>query len=97
MDQTILQSEFFSHGLRRYEAIKSHDKATELDPNNAYAWYNRACSNVRKGGIEKAFSDLEKAIEIDGDKYIGYAKEDEGFDDIRNYKHLKLIKNTGNA
>ncbi|MFY9798179.1 MAG: hypothetical protein WAK17_17855 [Candidatus Nitrosopolaris sp.] len=46
--------------------------------------------------VEKALSDLEKAIEIGGDIYIKYAKEDQDFDDIRSLLRFKmLIKNTG--
>ena len=61
----------------------------------AQAWYNIAILNVKKYDIEKALSDLEKAVEIGGDVYIRDAREDRGFDDIRNHERFKkLIKNT---
>ena len=53
-------------------------------------------ANVRKGDIGKGLSNLKKAIEVGGDTYIRYAREDQDFNSIRNIESFKgLIKNTG--
>ena len=83
--------------LARYEdAIKSYEEAIRIKPDDADAWYNLASSNVRKGDIGKGLSNLKKAIEVGGDTYIKYAREDHDFNSIRNIESFKgLIKNTG--
>ena len=74
------------------EAIKCYDEAIKIKPDYANAWFNRACSNVRKGEIENALSDLEKAIRTGGEKYIGYARDEEDFKDIsKDPRFIRLL------
>lgn len=55
---------FINRGMRR-EALLDYDKAVELDPNNVYAWANRAITRVQAGNLAGARSDLDKAEAID--------------------------------
>jgi len=55
------------------EAIAEFNKAIEIDPDFADAYYNRGIANSKKGNLEKAISDYSKAIEInprDSDAYF---------------------------
>lgn len=56
----------------------------------ASAWYNRACSKVKKGDIEDGLDDLKKAIGIDKN-YIELAKQDKDFGGIRNDERFKAL------
>jgi tetratricopeptide (TPR) repeat protein len=77
--------------LSKYqEAIESFDKAIEIDPKHAEAWYNRACGEIRKGKIESGLEDLKKAIEIDT-VWIDSAEKDEDFESIRNDERFKRV------
>jgi len=46
------------------EAVNCFDKAIELDPNDAHAWYNKAEVYAIKGDKESAFKSLSKAVEL---------------------------------
>ncbi len=74
-------------------AIKSYDKALELDPNFYNAYYNKACLFSLKSDELNAIYNLEKSIKGDL-KYIELAKTDSDFNNIRNMKEFKeLLKN----
>lgn len=68
----------FRHGYNyflqeKYEqSIDQYNKALEMDPQYAAAWYNRAVCYHRLGKYENMFSDMEKAISLDPEnqKYI---------------------------
>lgn len=64
------------YDMRRYEqAIKSFDKAIELNPEYDEAYCNRAISHYRlatRGHFEQAFADLEKAIALNGQNARAY-------------------------
>lgn len=46
-------------------SLKSFEKAIEIDPNYATAWFNAACVHSLKGEKEKSLKGLQKAIELD--------------------------------
>lgn len=46
-------------------ALKHFNHALKLDPNDAVAFYNKACVFSRQGKSEKALKSLKKALEID--------------------------------
>jgi tetratricopeptide (TPR) repeat protein len=75
------------------EAIECYNKALEINPNHAAALYNRACSNVKRGNIENALEDLKTAIKIDKEECIRSAKEDGGFESIKNDKRFRDLLN----
>lgn len=50
------------------DAINDYSKAVELDPKNAYAYYNRGISYDKKGEYNLAIKDFAKAIELDSSK-----------------------------
>jgi tetratricopeptide (TPR) repeat protein len=58
---------------QRYdEAIAEFNKAIEIDPDFADAYYNRGIANSKKGNLNQAISDYTKAIQInpnDSDSY----------------------------
>ena len=49
----------------RERSIKDYDKAIELDPNDAAAYYNRGHSYSDLGQYQRAIEDFDKAIELD--------------------------------
>ena len=51
----------------------------DIDPNNAYAWYNRGRYKIKINDIDNALVDLNKAIEIDKD-IINFARQDKNFE-----------------
>lgn len=55
--------------LRMYnDAISDYTKAIEMDPKNAYAYYNRGISHDKKGDYNIAIKDFIRAIELDPTK-----------------------------
>ena len=46
------------------KAIADYNKAIELDPNHASAYYNRGCAYGEIGAYDKAVADYNKAIEL---------------------------------
>jgi tetratricopeptide (TPR) repeat protein len=71
------------------EAVNSFDKAIELKPEAALAWYNKACA-YSKGDKEKSLENLRKTIELDP-KYKAGAKKDEAFKGIWDDEDFKKI------
>ncbi len=62
-----------------YSALESLEKAIELKPDYAEAWFNRACLYALKGERENALSDLRRAIELDS-SLKERAKKDKDFE-----------------
>lgn len=48
------------------EAEAAYDRATQIDPKNAFAWTNLSALYFRKGEYDISLSYAERAIEIDG-------------------------------
>lgn len=68
--------------LKDYEkALADYDKAIELNPEDATAYYNFACIKSIMGEIDIAFDYLKKAIERGQDK--AWAWEDEDLDNLQ--------------
>jgi tetratricopeptide (TPR) repeat protein len=53
-------------------AIASFDKAIEIDPKNALAYYEKGIANGMKGEHDKAIVSFDKAIEIDPKNALAY-------------------------
>lgn len=78
---------------RLRDAVKDTEKALDLDPTDADAWYNRACADYMGRNPEGAMRSLERALKerpvfaealflrgvVKGEKY----KEKAGIDDIK--------------
>ena len=54
-------------------------------------WYNRARSKVKKNDIEGGLEDLESAVAIDKEEYMGLAKRDKDFKKIKKNKRFKEL------
>lgn len=48
-------------------AIADFDTAIRLDPKEPLAYYNRACGLYRRGDLDKAVSDLDRALSLKKD------------------------------
>jgi len=53
-------------------AVKFYVSATEINPENAFAWTNSAFTFIRLLEIDKAIECAEKAIKLDGRMYNAY-------------------------
>jgi Tetratricopeptide repeat len=49
---------------RAHGTIADFDKAIELDPNDAYAYYSRGLAYEEKGDLDRAIADFAKLIEL---------------------------------
>jgi len=49
------------------DSIKCMERAIEIDPNYAAAWYNKGTSCIVAGRSEEYVTCLDKAVEIDPD------------------------------
>ena len=81
--------------LGRYEeALKSYDKAIELNPDDANAWYGKGIALVNLGrhekSYDKALESLSKAIELDA-KWKEEAKNEEDFRNLWDDEDFKRI------
>ncbi len=89
--QIILKgNEYFSKDEYN-DAIEYHAKALAIEPGDADALYNKACSKVKNGDIDNGLADLRRSMELDRDKFIKLAKEDKDFDSIRNDERFKAL------
>ncbi|MBG1245493.1 tetratricopeptide repeat protein [Nostoc sp. NZL] len=78
--------------LGRYEeAIASYEQVLKIKPHSHQAWYNKACSYALKGNIEQALEKLQKAISLNHDQCIKWAKADSDFDSIRQDKCFQAL------
>ncbi len=55
----------YFHLSKYYEAIKCYDKALQIDPNNALAWYWKGYSFYELGNNEEAIKCYDKALQIE--------------------------------
>ena len=79
------------YDLGRYEeAIASYDKALEIKPDYASAYYNKACLFNLQTKIEAALELLTTAIELDS-KFQEMAKTDSDFDSIRDDPRFQAL------
>ncbi len=68
-------------------ALNLCDKALAINPDYAYAHYQRACANSTLGQLDVALDDLKQAIELSA-TYLEEARNDEGLERLR---HSGLI------
>ena len=54
------------------EAIADYDKAIELDPRSASAYYNRGVTKYNLKEYSEAIADYDKAIELDPNFALAY-------------------------
>lgn len=54
------------------KAIEYFVKELEREPNNYYAWFNKALCETRLGEHEKSIKDFSRAIELEPDYYKAY-------------------------
>jgi tetratricopeptide (TPR) repeat protein len=93
-----LQSQFSSNQKRWNEAYALIERLVVIDPENAGAWYNKACAETGLGQFSLAVKSLRKAIELD-QKCRESAQNDSDFDKIRempSFRDLINGKNTNN-
>ena len=77
--------------LRQFEAAhESFDQALVLQPDNASAYYNKACCYSLQQKIELAIDTLQYAITLDS-KYRDMAKTDSDFDGIRDDERFQAV------
>lgn len=77
--------------LQRFEdAIASFDKSLEFLPDDAGAFYWKACCYALKGQVEEAIANLQRAIELD-ENYREMAKTDSDFDAIREEARFQAL------
>jgi len=77
-----------------YSVLESLEKAIELKPDDAGAWFNRACLYALKGERENALSDLRRAIELDS-SFKEKAKKDKDFEALWDDEEFKKLVETG--
>ena len=70
------------------EAILSHEKAIEIDPESANAYYNLACCYALQNNLEKSLEKLSQAINLDS-QCREDAKTDTDFDQIRSDRRFQ--------
>lgn len=79
---------------RLEEAIASFDHALKFKPDDASAYYNKACTYALQEKIDLAIANLKHAINLDS-KYLEMAKTDTDFDKIRNdSRFIDLLNKT---
>jgi tetratricopeptide (TPR) repeat protein len=61
----LLQGGSFAKSTYLYQAIADLSKGIELNPNYAFAYFERGCANISIGNKEEAKKDLTKAVELD--------------------------------
>lgn len=78
--------------LGRYEeAISSYDKAIEIKSSDPSAYYNKACAYSLQKQIKLALENLQKAIQLNPEKYREMAKTDSDFDNIRHNPRFQAL------
>src|SRR5438067_7739177 len=77
--------------MKNYDqAIRSCEKAIDIDPNDAMSWYNKACYLTLVGKVNEGMDALKRSIEID----ISYAKKavrDRDFENARAEEGFRRI------
>ncbi|CAD7771424.1 Tetratricopeptide repeat protein [Candidatus Methanoperedenaceae archaeon GB37] len=73
-----------------YSALESFERAIELKPDDAGAWFNRARLYALKGERENALADLRRAIELDS-SFKERAKKDKDFEALWDDEEFKRL------
>jgi hypothetical protein len=64
-------------------AIAELDAGFEHHPDHPMLYYQRACWEALGGRAEDALADVQRAVELGGDRYREYARTDSDLDSIR--------------
>lgn len=76
------------------DAVFCHEKALQMDGENADLWYNAACTYSLMGEAMRGLLALEKAIELD-EENRNYAMQDPELEFLQKHKRFwKLVKHT---
>jgi tetratricopeptide (TPR) repeat protein len=67
------------------------NKALEIKPNDPNIYYNKACAYSLQNQIEPALENLQKAIQLNPEKYREMVKTDSDFDNIRHDPHFQAL------
>jgi len=81
----ILPIIFVSLGKREFDWAREFDKAIELNPDNADAYFNRGDAYDEIGEYEKAIADYSKAIELKPGDALAYFNRGNAYGEIREY------------
>ncbi|WP_298907843.1 tetratricopeptide repeat protein [uncultured Nostoc sp.] len=71
--------------------MTSFDKALELKPDYADAFYNKACCYALQGDTESAIDNFQKVINLSYEQYLQRAKNDSDFDSIRENEQFQAL------
>ena len=81
--------------LQEYEeAIACFDRALEIYPEHAVAWYNKACCYAEQNNVELAIENLKQVLVFDTTNLMQEAKTDSSFDLICEDSRFQEIVNT---
>jgi len=73
------------NACQRNGALTDYNKAIELDPNDANAYYSRGFSYNNSGKYELAIADYSKAIELDPKDAVAYNDRGISYDSLSKY------------
>jgi len=76
------------------DAIASYEKDLEIQSEHSSTLYNKARAYALQGKIEPALTNLEKAIELNQEKYCDLAKNDKDFDLVRDNLRFQELTNS---
>ncbi|ACT60458.1 TPR end-of-group domain-containing protein [Hirschia baltica] len=71
-------------------ALSLANRALVIDPDNAHAFYQRACAHTAIGSIEEAIADLETAVSM-ADTYRAQAASDPAFNPIKELEAFRAL------
>jgi len=78
--------------LERFEeAIASFDKALTFQPNDASAFCGKASCYAWQNEVDLAIESLQKAINLNPEKYREIAKTDSDFDNLRGDNRFQAV------
>lgn len=82
-------------------AINSHNKAIDLEPNNAINYHNKGAAYMRSSRVEEALGCFEKALELDDRLALSYSWRGDCFKELKQYQfaldsYEKAYKVSGN-
>lgn len=73
--------------IRRYdEAVECYDKAIEINPKDAFAWYNKGNALANLAMHEKAIACFDKALELDPNYTNAWNNKGVSLDNLRKYR-----------
>jgi tetratricopeptide (TPR) repeat protein len=72
-------------------AIDCYQKILEIDPDNSFAWYNSACSYALLGDLDRAITNLKKAIQLNPEELLNTAKNDSDFALLQEDERFKQL------